>query len=119
MMKENIEIKAGDYIEGTETNRAVIMTPDLKCIVRGSDKTFFDLCLTTEPSKRTIKEFKGVKTADKFIKSHIDCYIYSRIRISEAVQKHYGIDLKYCDNKLLKLVPVKVKKRLVFDSVGK
>lgn len=89
-------------------NRAVLMTEDKKCILRGTSGTLYELCLRTEKSKRNIKEFRGLKSALEFTK-------YSRIKMSDEVVKHYNLSrsiYKPEDATMPRLIAVKVKKIL-------
>lgn len=93
-------------------NRAVIMTEDRKCILRGTPKTKYELCLVNEKSRRQIKETRGVMTAEQIVKyRHI-------IYLSKAVKEYYGTDsgiYNFKDTKIPKLIGVKAKKFLIIE----
>lgn len=96
-----------------QKDRVLIVTADLKCVLRGSDKTLLELCMIDEKSKRVIKEFRGKKTADTFISS-INRGISRRVKLSGKVKALYGVTDYAYSEKLPKLVPLKVSKTLVF-----
>lgn len=91
------------------SNRAIIMTEDRKCVLRGTSRTKYELCLVNEKSRRTIKEFRGLKTAESFTE-------YGRIRLTDKVKEYYNTKNNLYTDEVkdkIKLVPVKVKKLLL------
>lgn len=92
-------------------NGAVIMTEDKACILRGTAKTQYELCLVDEKSKRKIREARGIKTAEQIAK-------HDYIKLSDKVAEFYGVDTRlYSENneKLPKLIGVKTRKILMLD----
>ena len=89
-------------------NRAVIMTEDKKCILRGTSKTKYELCLVGEKSKRQIKEARGIKSAEDIVR--YNDFIY----LSDAVKEFYNVEYNRYrdDDKIPKLIGVKARKVL-------
>ena len=93
------------------SNGAVIMTEDKMCVLRGTARTMYELCLIDEKSKRKIREARGVKTAEQTAK-------HKYIRLSDKVAEFYGVDTRLYsedNNKLPKLIGVKTRKILVIE----
>lgn len=83
--------------------RAIIMTEDRKCILKGNSKYNKTLCLVDESTKLKVKTFRGVKTAETEVKS-------KRIKLSKGVAELYNLDSRiYHKDSGVKLVGVKVK----------
>lgn len=102
------QIPDTNIIDIVAQNRAVIMTEDKKCILRGTAKTRYELCLVEEKSKRQIKEARGIKSAEDIVKYN------DFIRLSDAVKEFYGTDsnLYREGEKVPKLIGVKARKIL-------
>lgn len=94
-----------DAIEFDSMSRAVVMTADLKCIVRGSNKTKYELVPVNVKSRRTIREFRGLNTASSFA-------VYGRIYLSKEAKELYNTDKGMWNKNLPKLIAVRVTKSL-------
>lgn len=90
-------------LQWTES-KAVIMTADGNCILRGRDKYNFKLYLVNEPSKLKVKTFRCVKNTEDTI-SHKSIFI----GLSDKVIEKYNLTNSRYDEKIFgKLVGVKV-----------
>lgn len=107
-----VDTQIPTQINITAQNRAVIMTEDKKCILRGTPKTRYELCLVNEKSRRQIRETRGVLTAEQIVKYNHTIYL------SDVVKEYYGTDsgiYNFKDTKIPKLIGVKAKKFLVIE----
>jgi hypothetical protein len=99
---EEVEEKDRDILETTK--RAVLMTPDMKCILRGSGPSSYMLFTLDEKSRRKIKLFANKAGA----KNALNSYCCSRfLRVSDDVVKLYNID-RLNNRNLPELIPVSV-----------
>lgn len=85
-------------------SKAVCMTEDKKCILRGRSKYNRELCLVGEKSRLAILTYRSKTNAELYAPN--DFY---KIRLSEGVRKLYNVDTNIYDKNIIgKLIGVKV-----------